>query len=78
MTRSNSAAAILQGEARVLEVIDKHTQVNTGEHSGWLAGLLASRRCRLVLQLPCLHAGSQALQNCPGGKPTHVRLPLHT
>lgn len=27
MTRSNSAAAILQGEARVLEVIDKHTQV---------------------------------------------------
>lgn len=33
MTRSNSAAAILQGEAQVLEVIDKHTQVSSDQLS---------------------------------------------
>ncbi|KAI7837930.1 hypothetical protein COHA_008236 [Chlorella ohadii] len=45
MTRSNSAAAILQGEARVLEVIDKHTQIVMHSFQpGGLVGRLCAPR----------------------------------
>lgn len=53
MTRSNSAAAILQGEARVLEVIDKHTQVtNTPLSAPCCQRLVAAARhgcCRWLI-----------------------------
>ncbi|PRW45250.1 ENHANCED DISEASE RESISTANCE 2 isoform X2 isoform B [Chlorella sorokiniana] len=45
MTRSNSAAAILQGEAQVLEVIDKHTQIVMHSFQpGGLVGRLCAPR----------------------------------